>query len=255
MFLLLSTKLTLSDKYSVQSDYAMTAEIKQAILIASRVLYAPNGITNVQEGFSGHVSHRLPPGDRYIVAGHTHVDGRSTLDVDYDDLVTVVMKTGERLDGSMPLLGENVIHTGVYRARPDVNCVIHVHPFWCTVLSLTENQVLGLPVFFTGRSQVESEEDGDALGRTLGDSFALLIPGHGVVVAADTIEQALTSTVFLEEQARKIYHASVLGKIPESYLRLNTKPSRATKDGDTMQWYLKKLKEKGLYPDPPQFRA
>ena len=165
----------------------MNAEIKQQILIASRVLYAPNGITNVQEGFSGHVSHRLPPGDRYIVTGHTHVVGRSTLDIDYDDLVTVDMATGKRVEGTMPLLGENVIHTGVYRARPDVNCVIHVHPFWCTVLSLTENPILGLPVFFTGKSQVESAEDGDALGKALGDSFGLLLPGHGIVVAAETL--------------------------------------------------------------------
>ncbi len=230
----------------------MIADIKQQILIASRVLYAPNGITNVQEGFSGHVSHKLPDGDRYIVAGHTHVVGRSTLDVDYDDLVTVDMKTGERLEGTMPLLGENVIHTGVYRARPDVNCVIHVHPFWCTVLSLVDNQILGLPVFFTGKSQVESEEDGDALGRALGESYALLIPGHGVVVAADTIEQALVSTVYLEEQSKKLYHASALGEIPEKYLRLNTKPSKATRDGDSMQWYLTKLKEKGIYPDQPE---
>lgn len=228
----------------------MTAEVKQQILIASRVLYAPNGVTNVQEGFSGHVSHRII-GDKYIVAGHTHVVGRSTLDVSYDDLVTVDMKTGKRLEGSMPLLGENVIHTGIYRARPDVNCVIHVHPFWSTVLSLTENPILGLPVFFTGKSQIESEEDGDALGLALGDNFALLIPGHGVVVAADTIEQALVSTVFLEGQAKKLYHASVLGNVPENYLRLNTKPPKATRDGDSMQWYLAKLKEKGIYPEQP----
>ena len=229
----------------------MIDEIKQQVLVASRVLYAPNGVTGVQEGFSGHVSHRLPAGGRYVVAGHTHVVGRSTLDVGYDDLVTVDMGTGERLEGSMPLLGENVIHTGVYRARPDVNCVIHVHPFWCTVLSLTENGDLGLPVFFTGKNQVESEEDGDALGKALGDSFALLMPGHGVVVAADTIEQALVSTVYLEGQAKNLYHASLLGEISESYLRLNTSLPRATRDGDSMQWYMAKLKEKGLYPELP----
>ena len=231
----------------------MTAEIKQQILIASRVLYAPNGITDVQEGFSGHVSHRIQPGDKYIVTGHTHVEGRSTLDIGYDDLVTVDIKTGARVNGTMPLLGENVIHSGVYKARPDVNCVIHVHPFWCTVLSLVKDSLLGLPVFFSGKSQVESGEDGDALGKALGDSYALLIPGHGIVVAADTIEQALVSTVFLETQSKKLYHASLMGKIPDEYLKLNTKPPKATKDGDSMSWYLRRLKEKGLFPELPEF--
>ena len=221
-------------------------------MIASRVLYAPHGVTNVQEGFSGHVSHRLPDGDKYIVTGHTHVVGRSTLNIGYSDLVTVNMKTGERVDGTMPLLGENVIHTGVYRARPDVNCVIHVHPFWCTVLSLVENQMLGLPVFFTGKSQVESEADGDALGKAMGDGYEVLISGHGIVMAAETLEQALVSTVYLEAQAKKFYHASVLGVIPDEYLRLNITPPKATWDGDSMQWYIAGLKEKGLYPELPE---
>ena len=229
----------------------MINEIKQQILVASRVLYAPNGVTEVQEGFSGHVSHRIPPGDKYLVTGHTHVEGRSTLDIGYDDLVTVDIKTGARISGSMPLLGENVIHSGIYKARPDINCVIHVHPFWSTVLSLVEKPVLGLPVFFSGKSQVESEADGDALGKALGESFALLMPGHGVVVAADTIEQALVSTVFLETQSKKLYHASLMGEIPDEYLKLNTKPPKATKEGDSMLWYLRSLKERGLFPELP----
>ncbi len=224
-------------------------EIKQALLIASRVLYAPNGITGVQEGFSGHVSHRLSNQDQYIVTGHTHEYGRSTLDIEYSDLVTVDIESGERLEGTTPLLGENVIHTGVYLANPDVKCVIHVHPFWCTVLSLTGNQVLGLPVFFTGKSQIESLEDGKKLGKALGDSCAVLIPGHGIVVAAVSMEQALVSTVYFEEQAKRLYHASLLGEIPEEYLRLYQKPPKALKDGDSMRWYISRLKELGLYPN------
>jgi len=222
--------------------------IKQKILIASRVLYAPNGITDVQEGFAGHVSRRLPGGDSFVVAGHTHVEGRSTLDVGYGDLVVVDMETGERLEGTQPLLGENVIHTGVYRARGDVNCVIHVHPFWCTVFSLVEDPGLGLPVFFTGRSQVESEEDGDALGRALGDDSAILLPGHGVVTVGETVEQACMLTTFLEEQAKKLFYASLLGRVPRGYAELLMKPPKASIESDSWLWYQEKLREKGIYP-------
>ncbi len=109
-----------------------------------------------------------------------------------------------------------------------------------------------MPVFFSGRRQVESIEDGEALGRAIGDSFGLLIPGHGVVVAHDTLEQALVSTVYLESQAKKLYHASVMGEIPKAYLDLNIKPPRATIDGDYMQWFLRNLKVKGLYPNLPE---
>jgi L-fuculose-phosphate aldolase len=225
--------------------------IKQKILIASRVLYVPNGITGVQKGFSGHVSRRLPERNAFVVAGHTHVEGRSTLDVGYGDLVVVDMETGARLEGTQPLLGENVIHTGVYRARDDVNCVIHVHPFWCTVFSLVEAPGLGLPVFFSGRSQVESETDGDALGRALGDASALLMPGHGVVTVGETVEQACMLTAFLEEQAKKLYYASLLGRVPRGYAELLLKPPKASIESDTWLWYEEKLREKGIYPEPP----
>jgi len=230
---------------------SMVDGFKQKILIASRVLYAPNGVTDVQGSFSGHVSRRLPGGDSFVVAGHTHVEGRSTLDVGYEDLVVVDMETGERLEGTQPLLGENVIHTGVYRARRDVNCVIHVHPFWCTVFSLVEAPLLGLPVFFSGRSQVESDEDGDALGRALGGDSAILLPGHGVVTVGETVEQACMLTTFLEEQAKKLFHASLLGRVPRDYAELLLKPPKASIDSDSWLWYQEKLKEKGIYPELP----
>jgi L-fuculose-phosphate aldolase len=221
---------------------------KQKILIASRILYAPNGITDVQEGFSGHVSRRLPGGESYVVAGHTHVEGRSTLDVGYEDLVVVDMETGTRLEGSQPLLGENVIHTGVYRARGDVNSVIHVHPFWCTVLSLVETPILGLPVFFTGRSQIESEEDGDALGEALGDGSAILLPGHGIVTVGESVEQACMLTASLDEKAKILFYALLLGKVPQEYSELLMRPPKASIESDSWRWYEEKLREKGLYP-------
>ena len=229
----------------------MVDGFKQKILIASRVLYAPNGVTDVQGSFSGHVSCRLPGGDSFVVAGHTHLEGRSTLDVGYEDLVVVDMETGERLEGTQPLLGENVIHTGVYRARRDVNCVIHVHPFWCTVFSLVEGPGLGLPVYFSGRSQVESQEDGDALGRALGGDSAILLPGHGVVTVGETVEQACMLTTFLEEQAKKLFHASLLGKVPRRYAEILMKPPKASIESDTWLWYQEKLREKGIYPELP----
>lgn len=226
--------------------------LKQKILVASRILYAPNGITDVQEGFSGHVSRRLPGGDRYVVAGHTHVEGRSTLgEVGYEDLVVVDMKTGGRLEGSQPLLGENVIHTGIFRVREDVNSVIHVHPFWCTVLSLIEKPIMGLPVYFTGRYQIESEEDGEGLGRALGDDSAILLPGHGIVTVGRTVEQACMLTASLNEQAKKLYYASLLGKVPRDYVELVMRPPGASIESDSWRWYEVRLREKGLYPELP----
>jgi len=226
-------------------------KLKQKILIASRVLYAPNGITNVEVGLSGHVSGRLPGEDTYLVIGHIHAEGRSHLgDADYDDLVTVDVKTGQKISGTRDLVEESIIHTAIYRARSDVNSIIHVHPFWCGVWSLTEKQVMDVPVLVTGRFLITSEQDGKDLVNTLGDGNAILHPGHGVVVVGETVERACASTITLEDLAKKLFCASLLGSIPKPHLEVILRGKRGS--SQNWPWYEAKLKEKGIYPNLPK---
>lgn len=222
------------------------------IIMASRILYASNGITDVQTGSAGHVSRRIPNKNSYLVAGHVHEEGRATLgEVEYKDLLTIDIKTGKRLEGIQPLLGENIIHTAIYRSRNDVNSVIHVHPFWCVVWSLVEEPILDLPVLFTGRFEISSEEDGKNLTKKLGDERAVLLPGHGLITVGETIEQATVLTASLNEQAKKLYYASLLGSIPKQYVELLLRRHTNPTGGDTWLWYISKLKEKGIYPNLP----
>ena len=46
---------------------------------------------------------------------------------------------------------------------------------------------------------MESEEDGEALGRALGDESAILLPGHGIVTVGETVEQVCILTAALNE--------------------------------------------------------
>jgi len=226
--------------------------LKQKILIGSRALYSPYGITNVENGYSGHVSGRLPGQDTYLVAGHTHHEGRSTMgDVEYEDLLTVDVKTGKKISGQKPLLDESIIHTAVYRARNDVNGIVHAHPFWCTVLSLTEKTIMELPILYTGRFWIASEGDGKKLIESLGDGRVVLHPGHGVVIVGATVEQACIYTNQLESLAQKLFYASLLGNIPKTRVQPILERSADPVGVDQWLWYERKLKEKGLYPSLP----
>jgi len=62
---------------------------------------------------------------------------------------------------------------------------------------------------------------------------AILLPGHGIVTVGETVEQACMLTTFLEEQAKKLFHASLLGKVPRGYAELLMMPPKASIESDT----------------------
>jgi L-fuculose-phosphate aldolase len=139
-----------------------------------------------------------------------------------DDIVTVDLNS-KQVAGETRPPKETEIHTGVYRARPDVNSVIHSHPLHSVVFSLTGKPILpvtvhgaifadGVPVF-EHLGHVNTRELGDALGRTLGKSRALLIKMHGAVITGPTLEEAFVAALQLEENAEKQLLAEMTGTV------------------------------------------
>lgn len=73
--------------------------------------------------YSGHVSARIPDTERVLIPGRD----ASRAGITVDDVVVVDLN-GKILEGNQPAPTETAIHTGVYRARPDVQVVGHGHP-------------------------------------------------------------------------------------------------------------------------------
>jgi ribulose-5-phosphate 4-epimerase/fuculose-1-phosphate aldolase len=139
-----------------------------------------------------------------------------------DDIVTVDLDS-KKLDGKRQAPGETEIHTGIYRARPDVMSVIHTHPVHSVVFSITGKPILpvsvhgapfadGVPVF-DNVGHVNSRELGDALARVLGKRRAVLMKMHGAAVAGASLEEAFTTSLQLEENAEKQLWAEATGKV------------------------------------------
>ena len=159
-------------------------------------------------GSSGHVSMRIP-GTNKILIGPAEVT-RDILTA--DDIVTVDLDS-KQLDGKRQKPKETEIHTGIYRARPDVMSVIHTHPLHSVVFSITGKPILpvsvhgapfadGVPVFdMVG--QVDSRDLGDGLARTLGKHRAVLIKMHGAAIVGASLEEAFVASIQLEENAEK----------------------------------------------------
>ena len=99
------------------------------------------------------------------------------------------------------------IHSGVYKARPDVNCVMHTHTRAGATLSTLRRGLrpisqdvmevwdeLGYHEYGTPSSQEECE----ALGRSCQGANALVLLNHGLLALGPTIPATFTRMYYLE---------------------------------------------------------
>lgn len=123
-------------------------------------------------------------------------------------------------DASRPV-DEVEIHTAIYRARDDVNAVVHVHPPTATLFGIAgvdlvpvhiRGSVLEGPVPVLDRpDKITDRDDSDAMLAAMGDANQVLIRGHGAVVADRDVKSAVVRALVIEENARFQLGASVLG--------------------------------------------
>ncbi len=221
------------------------AAMKEKVALATRML-AKGGIV----GSSGHVSMRVPGTDRALVGPG---DVSRNL-VTADDVVTVDLDS-RKISGKRQQPDETEIHTGIYRARPDVMGVVHTHPTYSVTFSITGKPILpvhmhgaifadGVPVFdYVGH--VNTRELGDGLAHALGMRRAVLIKMHGAAIAGPTLEEAFVAAFQLEENAQQQLLAEATGKVepmtPEDVARCVKQSWRPSSIQKRWQFYLDKL--------------
>lgn len=126
---------------------------------------------------------------------------------------------------------ERYIHSEIYKARPDVQCVIHCHtpsliPYGVTGVPLRALYHMsyfiaqGVPVYEVRTAGgmtdtfVRDPRLAKALADVLGDKPAVLQRGHGAVIVGDSIIAAVGRSVYLDINARLQTEAMALGGSP-----------------------------------------
>jgi L-fuculose-phosphate aldolase len=121
---------------------------------------------------------------------------------------------------------EIFIHTEIYRARPNVNSVVHVHP--PTVVLFTICDVPLLPLYgaydplgtqialkgvprYERSITIRNRDLGRDLVKTMGENELCLMRGHGITTASRSIEDATLLAISLNELAVINYQARLLG--------------------------------------------
>jgi L-fuculose-phosphate aldolase len=128
------------------------------------------------------------------------------------------------LEGSGMPNPANRFHSWVYRARPDVSCIIHTHSLHTAALSMLEqplqvshmdNCVLYEEVAFVPDwpGVPVGNEEGELISRALGDKRALLLCHHGLLIATTSVEESCLLGIAFERTARMQLLASAVGPI------------------------------------------
>jgi L-ribulose-5-phosphate 4-epimerase len=197
------------------ADPAATRKLKAKVAATVRLLHMEQ-IVN----YSGHVSARLPDGRGFII--QPYVQSRISLTADH--LLELDFDL-EHLPGSrqdeMPI--ETRIHSEIYRARPDVQAVVHTHSELAAAFTLADATLLpmkshaarwasGIPIHMDP-SHIKSQQQGQELAATLGQNQAALLRAHGGVCVAESIEALLIDAVHFEENARAQVQAQAIGPL------------------------------------------
>ncbi|HZU07312.1 MAG TPA: class II aldolase/adducin family protein [Chloroflexota bacterium] len=169
-------------------------------------------------GLSGHVSLRIPDSPLILI---TPGGGLDKARLTGADLVTIDAD-GQRVAGPYPPPWETPIHTVIHAARPELAAVAHLHAHWATVWSVVDRPLeIMLNYATTLRGPIPRYDDlrwittpelGQQLCRALGSAMAVLMRGHGITVVGHTLEEMFHNAMVLEDNARVLWEASVLGQ-------------------------------------------
>jgi L-fuculose-phosphate aldolase len=174
--------------------------------------------TGLVTGTSGNVSARTPEGDVLVTpSGVDYEEMRP------DDVVLVDLDMNV-LAGSLVASTETPMHTGIYKARPNVDAVVHTHSRFATTLACLGWEIPPVHYMLTtlgpdGRVPLApytlygTEELADHAANTLGESHnACLLRTHGTIAVGESAEKAFSRTVVLEEMAEVYYRARLAGE-------------------------------------------
>jgi ribulose-5-phosphate 4-epimerase/fuculose-1-phosphate aldolase len=228
---------------------------------ACRVL----GKLELTRALRGHISARIPGTNRIFVrargpaeSGVRYTTQEEVVEIGLDGKPVASMPEGLRAPS------EVFIHTEIYRARPEVNAVLHLHP--PTVVLFTICGVPLLPIYgaydpqslgivlddiptFDRSLLINTPELGRELSATIGTKRACLMRGHGITTAADSIEEASLIALGVNEFATLNYQARLLGTprpiseedqqaLRPAMKRLTTRSDRPGEPGEsnTTEW-------------------
>jgi ribulose-5-phosphate 4-epimerase/fuculose-1-phosphate aldolase len=198
------------------------ASLKERVATACRIL-ARLDLTREP---AGHVSARIPGTERILIKARG--PGESGVRFTRPEDIVEVDMSGKMQDSISGFVSprEVFIHTWMYRTRPEVNSVIHIHPPTVVTFTIVGKPLLpiygaydpgslrlllkGVPLY--DKSVLISNDTlGEELAQTMADKDVVLMRGHGITSVGTDVETAGLNAIAINEVAEMNYKAYMLG--------------------------------------------
>ena len=216
------------------------SKLRELVAQSCRML----GKLNLTKEPSGHVSARVPGEDSVLIkargpeeSGLRFVAARDIITVDFN---------GKKVagDDGLDVPQEVFIHTWLYKTRPEVQCVVHVHPLTVVLFTICDKPIQpiygaydpsGLRLIVEGLATyprsitVSNEKLGEEFAKAMGDKPACLMRGHGITSAGADVQEATLTAIKLNDAATINYQANLLGtprSIPQEDIDIMVGKSR-----------------------------
>jgi L-fuculose-phosphate aldolase len=182
---------------------------------AIRILNA-NGVMHM----SGHVAAR-DGADPNVMWINSRQASRSTLTT--RDIVRIDLRTGDSIGGGDEPPSEFHIHRAIFNRRPEVGAIVHSHPLHVVALSVAGAPLLPVTIdgaflgastpVFDDAGHISTVERGELVANAIGNSPALVLRGHGMVVVGRSVEEASTRITLAEDNAHTQFLALAIGPV------------------------------------------
>lgn len=180
-------------------------EIKQQLIWAGKVLVGQG-----QDDFTrGHISFRLPdtPSLFFMKPHSVGLD-----EITMENILTIGLD-GNVVAGTARRHSEVYIHSEIFKARADVQCILHTHPPYSVALSATGRPMRAysqpgalffenVGVYTDTINLIRTTEMGAGVAKALGPHRAVLLKNHGIVVVGASVAETVVGAIMLENAAQ-----------------------------------------------------
>jgi len=131
----------------------------------------------------------------------------------------------ERMGGKLRPSIETPMHCSIYRRRPDVNGIVHVHSPMSMAYAVANKELQATTIELAGvtggRVRVAryvtpgTEELGEVTAEALGPNNAVIMQNHGLVAVGRNLRDAFNTALSVEYTATVNLHGSIIGDLVE----------------------------------------
>lgn len=194
--------------------FANSWSLSEKIVIACRILAQMGHCTSM----SGQISARYQC-DQFLTQavgqGFDEISVSSILQVNYDlDLIQ-----GEGCPNPA-----NRFHSWLYNERDDVDCIIHMHSKFASIVAMLNCEIeiahMDTTCLYDEIAYLKywpgiplGNDEGHLISESLGQKKALLLANHGYIIAAKSVEECLYLALRFELACELFYRAKQLGEI------------------------------------------